>query len=305
MQEDRIFNRMLHDRPLAVIFVTLVAMLFGMGLGAGLGNAVTQAMGVDVNDILSWSEPHPLELNDRQGIRWFNLVAHFFSFTFVALVVAYLAKDHRGASFFLQLKGKLRSRDLGLGIVLLFASLPIIIFSTWLNSVLPLPEGLISMEDNQNWLVGEVLRMESGGELIMALLVAAVAPAVGEELLFRGVLQPRLEQATKNVHLGIWITAALFSAIHLQFVGFLPRMLLGGLLGYLLLWSGTLLLPIIVHFIFNGVQIIGAYVQPETFSVRSQEQAVEAPAWWLVLVSLGLVIVIIRYWQGDEELERA
>lgn len=296
---------MLHDRPMAVIFVTLVAMLFGMGLGAGLGNAVTQAMGVDVNDILSWSEPHPLELHDRQGIRWFNLVAHFFSFTFVALVVAYLAKDYRGAAHFLQLKGKLRSRDLGLGVVLLFASLPLILFSTWLNSILPLPEGLISMENNQNWLVGEVLRMESAGELVMALLVAAVAPAVGEELLFRGVLQPRLEQATRNVHLGIWITAALFSAIHLQFVGFLPRMLLGALLGYLLVWSGTLWLPIIAHFVFNGVQIAGAYFQPETFSVRAQEQAVEAPAWWLVLVSLGLVIAIVRYWRREEEIERA
>lgn len=283
---------------MAVIIVTLVAMLFGMGLGAGLGNVVTQAMGVDVSDILSWTEPHPLEMKDRQGIRWFNLVAHFFSFTFVALVIAYLAKDHRGTAFFLQFKNRLRSRDLGLGIILLLVSLPLIFFSNWVNSVVPLPEGLVSMENNQNWLVGEVLRMENAGEFLMALLVAAVAPAVGEELLFRGVLQPRLQEATKNVHLAIWITAALFSAIHLQFVGFLPRMFLGALLGYLLVWSGTLWLPIIAHFVFNGVQIIGAYYQPEAFSAPAPDQVAEAPAWWLVLLSTGLVVAIVRYWRS-------
>lgn len=303
MQEDKIFNRMLSDRPAAVIIVTLIAMLFGMGVGAGLGNAITQAMGVNVSDILSWTEAHPLELKERQGIRWFNLVAHFFSFTFVALVVAYLAKDHRGAAAFLQFNQRLSSRDVGLGVVLLFACLPLIFFSNWLNSILPLPESLVSMENNQNWLVGEVLRMEQPGEFIMALLVAAVAPAVGEELLFRGVLQPRVQAATQNVHLGVWITAALFSAIHLQFVGFLPRMLLGGLLGYLLVWSGTLWLPIIVHFVFNGVQIVGTYLQPEAFSVPTGEEAIEAPAWWLVVLSAGLVTVIVRWWLKQKEAD--
>ena len=287
---------MLRDRPAAIIIVTLVAMVFGMGLGAGLGNALTQFMGVDVTDIMSWTEAHPLDLLQRQGIRWFNLVAHFFSFTFVALVVAYLAKGQRGAAYFLQFQHGLKRQDIGWGLLLLFCSLPLILFSNWLNSILPLPDSLITLENNQNWLVGEVLRMENAGEFVVALLVAAVAPAVGEELLFRGVLQPRIQQATASVHLGIWITAALFSAIHLQFVGFLPRMLLGGLLGYLLLWSGTLWLPIIAHFVFNGIQIVGAYLQPDAFAMPTPDQAVEAPPWLLVLGSAVAVTLVVRTW---------
>lgn len=296
MQEDRVFNRMLRDRPLAIVVVTLVALLFGMGVGAGLGNAMAQAMGVNVSDIMSWTEPHPLEFHERQGIRWFNLIAHFFTFTFVALVIAFLAKDQRGAFYFLQFRKRLKGFDLGLGVLLLLCSFPLIMFSNWLNSILPLPESLITLENNQNWLVGEVLRMENPGELLMALLVAAVAPAVGEELLFRGVLQPRVQQATASVHLGIWITAALFSAIHLQFVGFLPRMLLGALLGYLLLWSGTLWLPIIAHFLFNATQIFGAYWNPDMFTTAMETEKIESPAWWLVLLSAAAITYLIRSW---------
>ena len=296
MQQDRIFNSMLRDRPGAVIVVTMLAMVFGMGLGAGLGNAVTQMLGVDVTDIMSWTEAHPLDYNERQGIRWFNLVAHFFSFTFVALVIAYLAKDEHGALRFLQFQRRLQGSDFMLGLFLLFCSLPLIFASNWLNSVLPLPESLVTMENNQNWLVGEVLRMESVGEFIMALTVAAIAPAVGEELLFRGVLQPRIQKVTQDIHLGIWITAALFSAIHLQFVGFLPRMFLGALLGYTLVWSGSLWLPIILHFVFNAMQIFGAYLSPDSFSVASSPEAIQAPPWWLVVISTGLVVYIVRMW---------
>ena len=67
----------------------------------------------------------------------------------------------------------------------------------------------------------------------MAMLVIAVIPAIGEETLFRGVLQRNLTIWTKNPHVGIWLAAALFSAIHVQFLGFFPRMLLGALFGYL------------------------------------------------------------------------
>lgn len=298
MQQNRIFNNMLRDRPGAVILVTLIAMLFGMGLGAGLGNAVAQMLGVNVTDIMSWTEAHPLEYNERQGIRWFNLVAHFFSFTFVALVVAYLATDERGIAQFLQFKQRLRAIDLGWGIVLLICSLPLILASNWLNSVLPLPESLVTLENNQNWLVGEVLRMENFSEFLMALTVAAIAPAVGEELLFRGVLQPRIQESTRDLHIGVWVTAALFSAIHLQFVGFLPRMFLGALLGYSLVWSGSLWLPIILHFVFNAIQIVGAYLSPESFKVSESPEAIEAPPWWLVLVSAGLVFYIVRQWMA-------
>ena len=87
----------------------------------------------------------------------------------------------------------------------------------------------------------------------------AILPALGEELMFRGVIQRILTNWTKNYHWGIWITAFLFSAMHMQFYGFLPRMALGAMFGYLLVWTGTMWVPILAHFVNNAMGVLGYY----------------------------------------------
>ncbi len=294
MAANSIFNMGLDKRPGMVIVLTLLALSFGMGLGAAFGNVVTNAMGVDLGSIMNSEEAQVLTLLERQGIRWFNLVAHLFSFVFAALLVTALAKGQRSWKDFLQLDRFTSAKVLGMSVLLLVAMLPLIQFSNWLNASLPLPEWMIRMEDSQNWLVGEVLRMESFNEFMVALTVAAIAPAIGEELLFRGLLQPQLQKLTNNPHLGIWLCAILFSAIHLQFVGFFPRMLLGALLGYLLWWSGSLWLPILIHFLFNGIQILGAFLYPEAMKVAVDSTEIEMPSIWLTLLSLLAVGYLVK-----------
>jgi membrane protease YdiL (CAAX protease family) len=90
------------------------------------------------------------------------------------------------------------------------------------------------------------------------LIILALIPAVTEELFFRGMLQNLLKEKV-SVHVAIWISAIIFSAFHMQFYGFIPRMLLGGLLGYFLLWSESLILPIIAHFTNNAIMIIAYF----------------------------------------------
>ena len=107
------------------------------------------------------------------------------------------------------------------------------------------------------------LTFDGFGSLLYVMLIVAVVPAIGEELLFRGVLQKIMISWTKNPHLGIWISAFLFSALHLQFFGFFPRMMLGILFGYIFLWSNSLWLPILGHFINNGTVVIASYYYPE------------------------------------------
>jgi hypothetical protein len=104
-----------------------------------------------------------------------------------------------------------------------------------------------------------------------------IIPAVGEELLFRGIIQRVLIQWTRNKHLGVWIAAILFSALHFQFYGFVPRALLGVMFGYMLIISGNLWLPVIAHFINNTVAVIAYYmydigtieVDPDTLGTNS------------------------------------
>ena len=77
--------------------------------------------------------------------------------------------------------------------------------------------------------------------LVFNVFMIAFLPAVGEELLFRGIIQRIFTDMTKSHHWGIWISAILFSAMHFQFYGFVPRVLLGALFGYLLVWSGSII----------------------------------------------------------------
>ncbi len=95
-------------------------------------------------------------------------------------------------------------------------------------------------------------------------MVIAVVAGLAEELIFRGCLQQIMQQIVKNKHIAVWVTAFIFSAIHFQFYGFLPRMLLGALLGYLFLWSGNIWVPIIVHTANNVIGVITAYLYFDT-----------------------------------------
>lgn len=98
------------------------------------------------------------------------------------------------------------------------------------------------------------------GEFILGLLVIALLPGIGEELVFRGLIQNELWRGGKNIHVAIWTSAILFSAIHMQFFGFVPRMLLGALFGYLYYWSGNLAVPMIAHFFHNGFTLTMLYL---------------------------------------------
>ncbi len=105
-------------------------------------------------------------------------------------------------------------------------------------------------------LTKRITEFKSVPQLLVGLVVIALIPAVGEELVFRGLVQPKLFALTRNVHVAVWVTGFLFSAIHFQFYGLIPRMLLGVLFGYLYAWSGNLLYPIIGHLVNNGFTLI-------------------------------------------------
>ena len=102
--------------------------------------------------------------------------------------------------------------------------------------------------------------MDGIGDLVVNLIIVALLAAVGEELLFRGSMQNIFLEWTKNKHAAVWITAVLFSALHAQFYGFLPRMLLGVVLGYLYIWSGSLWLSMLFHFLNNGLAVLFSYL---------------------------------------------
>lgn len=149
------------------------------------------------------------------------------------------------------------------GSVAMIAISPLIdTLSVW-NQGLHLPESLkgleqwmINSEKQADVITKELLAISSWGGFLINIVIIAVLAGLGEELLFRGTLQKIIIGWTRNTHAGILITALIFSAIHLQFFGFFPRFLLGALLGYLYVWSGSLWIPVIAHTLNNTLVII-------------------------------------------------
>jgi uncharacterized protein len=117
-----------------------------------------------------------------------------------------------------------------------------------------------SKEGQLKMLTEFLLDFQNPGEFALGLIVVALIPAVGEELLFRGVLQPVFQRLFRSAGVGILVSAVVFSAIHIQFYGFVPRMLLGLLFGYLYHWSGNLLVPIAGHFANNALSVVLSYL---------------------------------------------
>jgi hypothetical protein len=127
---------------------------------------------------------------------------------------------------------------------------------------------------------------------------------VGEELLFRGALQNVLVEWTKKTHLSVWITAIIFSALHAQFYGFLPRMLLGVILGYTYIWSGSLWLPMLFHFLNNGLAVLFSYLIGKGMLTPTAETvgAGTTPFMLVItstMISMGLMFLIYKFRSTD------
>ncbi len=128
---------------------------------------------------------------------------------------------------------------------------------------------------------------------LVNLLMIAILPAIGEEFFFRGILQRLFSEWFKNIHVAIFITAFIFSAIHFQFFGFFPRFLLGLYLGYLFYWSGNLWIPIVVHFINNALVVILAYISANGYADIDYETFGSTNNTLILLLTTVLISALI------------
>lgn len=139
-----------------------------------------------------------------------------------------------------------------------------------------------------------ITQFESSTDLVVGLLVIGVLPAIGEEFAFRGWLQPAIQKVSGNPHVAIWVSAFLFSALHMQFFGFVPRMLLGAMFGYLMFWSGNLWIPIIAHLVNNGFAVVMIYLY-QTGATKFDAESPEAMPLTFVIPATAIFIGVMLF----------
>lgn len=179
-------------------------------------------------------------------------------------------------------------------------STPIMEVLVLVNQKMVLPDFLSGLEkwmreseQSAQKVTAALLKMNNWVDMLKAVLLIGVVTAVAEELVFRGCLQTIFIRWTNNTHVAIWITATLFSAFHLEFFGFLPRLMLGVFFGYFAAWSGSIWPAVWAHFLNNASAVVITYLyQHKKIDVNPDE----AQSFNYSLYVLSIIITVALFW---------
>ena len=265
---------------ISLVSAVLFTMVFGLIAGTDMSNVMTLRMLQSAQTIGAFLIP-PFVL------------AYIFSFD--SLQFLYLKKTTKRINYLYV-------------VLFMLAIIPLINLLGDLNSRLVLPEWLSGVEawmktteQQAEELTLRMLNVETISGLCLNIIVIALLPAIGEELMFRGALV-RIFQHWKSKHLAVWVAAIIFSAIHFQFYGFLPRVILGASFGYMLLWTGSLLPAIVAHFLNNAVIIIVHYLNHNGFINVDADSLGSGNTWWIGIMGGVIALSLLALMKKKQAL---
>lgn len=265
-----------------------------------------QTAGISSSEIMSLMKQGELNINTKYAVLFYQGISSFFTFIFSGLL------------FFI-FYNKIRFRDilgprhqqpypylLAAGILFCFFIVNTLFIE--INSKMSLPAGLEEfeialrkLEDQLAQFTKLLTQFDSFLYFLSSVLIIAILPAIGEELIFRGLLQNIVRRLAGNYHVAVWIAAIIFSAIHMQFFGFLPRLLLGVLFGYLYVWSGNLLIPILVHFLNNAISLALLYAVELKFTDMDVESEESFPVTIVLAFAAVTTYLLYRFYNYFKE----
>jgi membrane protease YdiL (CAAX protease family) len=287
---------------LSLLLIILISLLFTLIFGMASGYLFFGSELMDyIKEGLSLANPDLLPM-----LKYLQVINTLGMFVFPPLLFAYFVST-KPANYLGMNRNPALVSTLA-GVALIVVILPFLHWTAGLNEMLSLPEWMSGVE---NWMKDSeeqakeittlFLSTQSVSGLMVNILMIAILPAIGEEFLFRGVLLRLFKEWTANVHIAVIISALLFSALHLQFYGFLPRFILGVVLGYMFVWSGSIWVPVIIHFFNNGIAVVAAWLYERGTISADAESLGSADQPFMIITSLLMVLVLIisvRYFSG-------
>ncbi len=238
------------------------------------------------------------QANELPELWWVQTIGAVLAFAVPALIMAFLMQKPDEEAF-LRIK-KTDGQQLLLAVLIIVSAMPFINLITLWNSGLTLPDSLAPLEKlmrelqiKNEEIYETFLSAGTVWGLIANLFCLALVPAVCEELFFRGALQGIFEKKL-NVHISVWLTAVIFSLLHFQVFGFVPRVLLGAALGYMLVFSGSLYLPIAAHFTNNAVIVAGNFMVKKYAlgDEKTLDNIGTNGQWWISILGIAICFAL-------------
>jgi membrane protease YdiL (CAAX protease family) len=254
-------------------------------IGSMIMLIVMLGMGIPVAELgkMDWSKPKLLSamklVQALSSVLMFLLPAFFYS----------LITFHRRPFYFLGAKSAERSSSYWFAVITIIVAFPLVVWLGNINQLIPLPQWMIDLEKDATKQMEAFLKAGSFKDVLINVIIIVLLPAICEEICFRGALKRIVINITKSPWMGIIITSIMFSALHLQFQGFLPRMFLGVLLGAIYWYSGSIWPGVAAHFVNNAVQVVAVSYFPEYIAKN--------PEMPLILVPISAVLTWFALWK--------
>jgi len=252
------------------------------------------------NLFFSYDLSSKLSVNIMKFVQFFNALGTFIT---PILIFGYII------GFEFNFKKSVNRQSALIVIAIMILVTPVVSFLLEWNMSINFPEWILKYDMNSEEIILAFLNMSNYWDLLFNIIVMAIIPAFGEELLFRGLLQTSLFKKIGDIHISILITALIFSAIHLHLDGLLPRLFLGIILGYLFYWSQSLWIPIIAHFINNAMAIIFSYPLFKSFNTLQQfgfssTNQITNTSFLFAIFSLSAVMILMFLFYKNSHIKK-
>lgn len=302
-----------------VFFITRMFILAGMMLVfAGFAYSVAIYTGKPIFGIDYLANPGLLtDFNSTSNLNALKYIQALTSAGMFIYPAWYFCKAlHQTPAEFLKLNRKTTLTEIVLSVAIVLAAMPFVSWLVYANSFIQFPASMAQLEQELKaaeelaaQLTQAFVKADTIDVLWVNIIVVAILPAIGEEFLFRGVLQNFVRLTTGKKHFAVWMIAIVFSAFHGQFYGFIPRLILGAALGYAYLFTGNLWISIVMHFVNNAFAVVSSYTPIKNNLPTVMQDGYVFESWMInagsALVAIGLLwilrnITIKRVWYNGE-----
>ncbi|MEA4936810.1 MAG: CPBP family intramembrane glutamic endopeptidase [Paludibacter sp.] len=284
--------------------------LSGLFESAGVGAKTLQLIALTFVSALFFSLISILitgnDLSEINALKTAQLFQSVGIFVFPPLILAFIWSEKPFE--LLRINRKPDFRSTLYAIIIMVVAIPAINLLGEINHLVKFPESLsmiedylIEMEKRAENITNAMLSVRSIPDLLINIGLIAVIPAVGEELFFRGTIQ-RLLQDRMKIHAAVWITAFIFSSIHFQFYGFIPRLLMGAFLGYLFAWTNNLWVPILAHFTNNALAVVFYFLKNTGQTTVDLENVGKSETYLIGIISVIVVAVLIPLFKPQKKI---